>query len=304
MYEAKQKLFNTRSQRSSVSAEVYGIFNKKEAFVPRVIAKTEDQKARIISKVTQSFLFNSLEEKELNTVIDAFEEKIYKEGDAVITQGDQGDVLYLIESGKLDCFKERKDENRLFLKEYLPGDSFGELALLYNAPRAATIIAKTDCLLWALDRETFNNIVKDAAMKKREKYEASLKQVEILQSIDPYELSQICDALHVKKVKAGETIINQNEEGHEFYIIEEGEAFASKVFHDEGGKEEIVKEYSKGGYFGELALIKDEPRAASVVAKTDCKLLTLDRMSFKRLLGPLENILKRNSSAYVKYLKK
>lgn len=76
-----------------------------------------------------------------------------------------------------------------------------------------------------------------------------------------------------------------------------------KVF-EEGGKEENVKSYSQGDYFGELALIKNEPRAASVVALTDCKLLSLDRSAFKRLLGPLENLLKRNSEAYVKYVNK
>jgi len=67
---------------------------------------------------------------------------------------------------------------------------------------------------------------------------------------------------------------------------------------------QLVKSYSKGDYFGELALIKNEPRAASVIAKTDCKLLTLDRMSFKRLLGPVENILKRDSDKYEKYIEK
>jgi cAMP-dependent protein kinase regulator len=112
-----------------------------------------------------SFLFNSLEEKELATVIDAFEEKRSKAGETIINQGDHGDVLYLVDTGDLDCYKVfKKGEEKKHLKVYHPGEAFGELALLYNAPRAATIIAKTDCLLWALDRETFNNIVKEAAM--------------------------------------------------------------------------------------------------------------------------------------------
>ncbi len=69
------------------------------------------------------------------------------------------------------------------------------------------------------------------------------------------------------------------------------------------GKPVHVMDYNKGGIFGELALIRNEPRAASVVAKTKCKLLSLDRMSFKRLLGPIENLLKRNSDTYVKFIK-
>jgi len=101
----------------------------------------------------------------LNTVINAFDEKRFKSGETVINQGDQGDCLYLIDNGNLDCYKTFvKEEGQKWLKLYYPGEAFGELALLYNAPRAATIIAKTDCILWALDRETFNHIVKGAAM--------------------------------------------------------------------------------------------------------------------------------------------
>jgi cAMP-dependent protein kinase regulator len=50
-------------------------------------------------------------------------------------------------------------------------------------------------------------------------------------------------------------------------------------------------------------LINHAPRAASIVASSDSKLLTLDRLSFKRILGPIENILKRNSETYIKYIK-
>lgn len=56
-------------------------------------------------------------------------------------------------------------EQPKYLKTYKPGESFGELALLYNTPRAATIIAKSDSILYGLDRATFNGVVKDAAIK-------------------------------------------------------------------------------------------------------------------------------------------
>jgi cAMP-dependent protein kinase regulator len=290
-----------QGKRSSVSAEVYGIFNKKEDFKPREVNKSKDQITRIRDKMSQSFLFSALDDSGLETVIMAMEEKLFKQGETVIKQGENGDVLYLIEKGTLDCFKIlKKGEDMTFLKTYQPGEAFGELALLYNAPRAATIIAKEESLLWALDRETFNHIVKDAAMKKRDKYEKFLRSVEILSSIDNYELAQISDALKVEKVKKGDYIIRQKEEGDKFYIIEDGEAYAS--FTKLNGTEERVMDYKQGSYFGELALIKNDLRAANVVAETDCKLLAIDRKSFKRLLGPIENILRRLSSNYTKYI--
>lgn len=87
-----------------------------------------------------------------------------------------------------------------------------------------------------------------------------------------------------------------------FYIIEEGEAVATKT-HEPGKPADVVKSYSKGEYFGELALIKGEPRAANIVATSTLKLVSIDRDSFKRLLGPIEEILKRNSDKYVKFIK-
>lgn len=302
--EMKKKQQKKKVFRQSVSAEVYGLHNKKGDFVPRNIPKSEEQKKSILDKCGQSFIFNSLEENELNTVLAAFEEKRYKPGEPVIQQGEEGDVIYLVDQGELDCEKVFKPgEEPKHLKVYKPGESFGELALLYNAPRAATIKAKTDCILWALDRQCFNHIVKDAAMKKRERNEETLKKVELLSTVEAYELGQIADALKSKKVDAGTNIIKMGEEGNEFYILEEGKAYATKC--TEPGKEpERVMDYTDGAYFGELALLKNEPRAATVTAETECKLLYLDRMAFKRLLGPLENLLQRNSEKYIKYMKK
>lgn len=90
---------------------------------------------------------------------------IIRAKEIVINQDDVGDCLYIVENGELDCYKRFVNgENPKLVKTYIPGDSFGELALLYNSPRAATIKTRTKCILWSLDRDTFNNIVKDASM--------------------------------------------------------------------------------------------------------------------------------------------
>lgn len=92
-------------QREAVSAEVYGQFNKKEDFQPKYVAKSDDQIQRIKARVLQSFLFAALEAKDLNIVIGCMEEKQFKSGSSVITQGESGDCLYIVETGELNCYK-------------------------------------------------------------------------------------------------------------------------------------------------------------------------------------------------------
>jgi cAMP-dependent protein kinase regulator len=305
--EADEEIKNRKKKRikkrAAVSAEAYGEINKKEDFKPRIIEKTEEQKNKIKSRILSSFLFSNLESNELEIVINAMDEAHYNEGESVIKQGENGDCLYIVEEGNLDCTKHFTDDGEeKYLKTYIPGESFGELALLYNAPRAASIIAKTKCDLWVLDRETFNNIVKDAAQKKREKYESFLKKVDILSTIDSYELTQICDAVKSGVYMKGDYIIREGESGDVFYILEEGECIASKRL-EPGKPPEEIKRYHSGEYFGERALVRGEPRYANIEVVSDtCRILSLDRNSFKRLLGPIEPLLQRNIEKYKKFV--
>lgn len=242
-------------------------------------------------------MFMSLEEKDMQVVIDAMDQKKAAAEEYVIKEGEPGEVLYILESGTMQCTK-MIDGAPKVLKQYKAGDVFGELALLYNAPRAATIQAESESLLWVLDRQTFNHIVKDASQKKREKYEKFLSTVSILQNMDHYERSKLADAIKEKKFSGGEQIIKQGEQGDSFYILVDGDAFATL----NASADEVVMKYQPGDYFGELALLRDEPRAANVFAKSDVKCISLDRKSFKRLLGPLNKILKRNMASYMNFV--
>lgn len=114
-------------------------------------------------------------------------------------------------------------------------------------------MADSNCQLWVLDRDTFNHIVKDSSRTRREKYEAFLAKVNILESMDSYERSVLSDAFVEESFKAGETVIKMGTEGNKFYLVEEGELVATKAIGNEESKE--LMHYKKGDYFGEKALL-------------------------------------------------
>lgn len=128
----------------------------------------------------------------------------------------------------------------------------------------------------------------DSTFQRRRLYESFLEEVEILSTLTKYERSKIADALETQKFPAGKTIIKEGDVGEAFYLLESGEAEAFK-----NGVEKAVKQYRKGDYFGELALLNDAPRAASVISKTEVKVATLGKDGFQRLLGPVESIMRR-----------
>lgn len=171
---------------------------------------------------------------------------------------------------------------------------------MYNAPRAASIKSKAGGKLFGLDRVTFNNIVQESATKKRKYYSSILSKVEILAEIDPYEKEQLCDTLKEEEYSAGAYVVNQGEQGNRFYIIAEGKLVAEKK--EGSGPAKKVFEYTEGDYFGEIALVKNTVRQASIKAESDCRVVSIDRDAFKRLLGPMEDILQRNMDKYKKFL--
>jgi cAMP-dependent protein kinase regulator len=285
------------NRRTSVSAEsLTPTSASQDSWTPPFHQKSKEQLSRLRNAVSSNFLFAHLAEAQASQVLGALQERSIPKADIkVISQGDVGDYFYVVESGRFDIFvnpsgKLEPGQDGLGNKVTTvgPGGSFGELALMYNAPRAATVVSTEPSMLWALDRVTFRRILMDAAFARRRMYEGFLGEVPLLQTLLPYERSKIADALEDVTFSAGSTIINEGEPGEDFFILESGTAEVYKK------GEGCVKTYGKGDYFGELALLNDAPRAASVIAKTDVKVAKLGRDPFSRLLGSLEGIMRRN----------
>ncbi|KAF2278956.1 camp-dependent protein kinase A regulatory subunit [Westerdykella ornata] len=286
------------NRRTSVSAESLNpASSAHDNWSPPYHHKSEEQLARLKTAVSGNFLFSHLDDDQFSQVLGALQEKpIPTKGIKVIQQGDVGDYFYVVEKGSFDVYvnpsgKLEPGPDGLGKKVSTvgPGGSFGELALMYNAPRAATVISNEPSTLWALDRVTFRRILMDSAFQRRRMYEGFLEEVPLLSGLTPYERSKIADALETKKFPPGTTIIREGDVGESFYMLESGEAEVYKR-----GIDKPVKRYKKGDYFGELALLNDAPRAASVISTTEVKVATLGKDGFQRLLGPVEGIMRRN----------
>ncbi|KAL2159704.1 hypothetical protein VTH06DRAFT_2273 [Thermothelomyces fergusii] len=285
-------------RRTSVSAEsLKPVGDSYDNWAPPVHPKTPEQLDRLKQAISGNFLFSHLDDEQSAQVLGALVEKpIPTKGIKVITQGDAGDFFYVVEKGSFDVYVNSSgslqpgpDGMGEKVGTIEAGGSFGELALMYNAPRAATVIsAEPQCTLWALDRVTFRRILMESTFARRRMYEGFLEEVPLLSSLTPYERSKIADALESQKFPAGHTIIREGDPGHSFYLLESGEAVAYR-----SGNDTPVKHYKKGDFFGELALLNDAPRAASVVSQTEVKVARLGKSAFQRLLGPVEGIMRR-----------
>ncbi|EQC32974.1 AGC protein kinase [Saprolegnia diclina VS20] len=249
--------------------------------LPRVAKSNEA--IRIISKALRAhYLFQTLEDAQLLEVAHVMDLVTHNDGDEVITQGDTGNAFFVLEAGSCQILVDDK-----VVGHYVGGQAFGELALLYNAPRAATIKATSPCTLWKIDRVIFRKIATTAEMQSQKARLDFLKQVDFLKHLGDKPLRKIVDVLRMEYFGAGASIIRQGDEGNTFYMIVQGSVLCSSE-HDE----HLVTLHA-GQYFGERALLTNEPRKVNCVAETNATCYMLGRRDFTQLLGPLQTLLDR-----------
>jgi cAMP-dependent protein kinase regulator len=164
-----------------------------------------------------------------------------KAGVAAVKQGDLGDCLYVIAAGEFDVFV---NERKVAVRG--KGTMFGELALMYNSPRAATVIANQDSIVWMIDRFTFRRIVTGLSVQKFDVYVKFLKNVQLLVPLADYERKKIAEALEEVSFASGHTVFKQNDEGDAMYIVYQGEV---KILKDDA---EVMR-CKVGDYFGSVA---------------------------------------------------
>ncbi|XP_014673373.1 PREDICTED: cAMP-dependent protein kinase type II regulatory subunit-like isoform X3 [Priapulus caudatus] len=288
-------MMNRYARRKSVAAEKYDPEAEDDDDEKIVYPKTDEQRFSLKKAIKDILLFRALDSEQLEEVMDAMFDMKVKPDDHIIDQGDDGDNFYVIQSGTYDIFV-KTDVGDKCVGGYAGSGSFGELALMYNMPRAATIVATSEGSLWAMNRTTFRRILMKSAFKKRKMYEALLEGVPMLQTLEKYERMNLADALQPLSFDEDIAIIKQGDSADGMYFIESGTVCIS--VRNEANEDQEVTRLSRGQYFGELALVTQKPRAATATSVEAVKLAYLERQAFERLLGPCMDLMKRNVSLY------
>lgn len=149
-------------------------------------------KGTIRQALMSNFVFSTLTPSEMEEFVDYMKQEKFEGGSDVIKQGEPGDYFYVVESGSFTYFVDGKPVGKAH-----PGNSFGELALMYNSPRAATVRADSDSVVWSLNRMTFRTILANATNNDSQKVKNSLRKVELLKDLEDAQLESLAGAVQV-----------------------------------------------------------------------------------------------------------
>lgn len=205
---------------------------------------------------------------------------ITKKDEFVFQQSDKATCFFVIEKGQTSVFISEVKKKTL-----QSGDNFGELALLYNAPRSASIKCDVQTQFWVLERKTFkqvgncdSQVVEEVSRSQFKENREFLGKIRFFEAMTDSQKDSIARSLILQRFKAGDSIISEGDQASSYYIVKQGTADCIKE-----GKS--VRKLPAGESFGEQALYEDGVRSLTVKAAEECTCLSLSRDALQETLG-------------------
>lgn len=256
------------------------------SFTAPIFPKTIEEKQLIRNALKTNFVFAACTERELRTIIDAFEEFDFSINEKIIVQGDVGDYFYVLKTGNV-----RFEVNEKIVANASTGATFGELALLYSSPRSASAIAESNFVqLYRVDQKSFRYIMQSQTMKTEKAKKELLEGVKFLNFLEGDDINKLVHTMVPRVFHEGEYITRNGEEGDTLYVIQEGNVRVTDVPAFSVKKEN--QELGPGDHFGETALLHKEEHAksATVVGISKGLLLSIDRKTFEKVVGDIGSL--------------
>jgi CRP-like cAMP-binding protein/Zn-dependent protease len=257
---------------------------KAKALVARIRFKLETSwRVEAAQLIDASPMFGDLPEDVLSDLAGRVQLRTVPAGAYVFRQGDRPDAFYITRRGTFHVIEENPETaDERVLRILGRGESFGELALVDGTPRSASVRAVEDSQVFVVGESTFDRLLADTV--RLPDLAPTIQRVAELRQLAPFAALGSADLADVMEhgtwvgLVPGETIIEQGEVGDAFYAIGAGQA---DVVRDG----ELVRTLGPGAFFGEVALLMDVPRTASVASRTPMRVFRLDRDGFERVVA-------------------
>ena len=271
--EAKRDKLKKKKEKISVLSKDKEDKNQEKKVLELIHEKNagKEDYELIYNIISKHFFLQTLNNQAKNEIIISMSLYSLKAGKTLYTQGNMGNFWYIVQSGQLNRYLDDK-----LISTINPGDSFGERALMNNAPRNNTIVSVTDCKLWVLKRQVFRKILEFIFTLNYEQNKKFLEGINI--PLDSTIKSIMANNLIQEIYKAGQYICKEGEFGICMYIIKEGEVECVK-----GDK--VIRILKQGDNFGQKALLEGSKRSLDVRAKTDCKIYSISSDFFQTQFG-------------------
>ena len=244
---------------------------------------------QLTSALQKHAVFALLADETLRQVVQELEMMSFSLGETIVHEGEPGDCVYFVYSGKVRVFKKGPAGKPLTLATLCAGDLFGEHALLRDEARTASVRAAEDSVLFRLPRTAFARLLRDQPsltpylerLVRQRALHRFVQMATVLGAVPARQVLALLDQLQDWTFQSGQIVCREGELGDRMFIIQTGEA---KVVQGRQGQETVLAYLGQGDYFGERALVLHEPRYATVVALTDLACLSLSRANFEHLI--------------------
>lgn len=247
--------------------------------------KTSRDVEVIAHALSKHFIFTNLSTDSRIQVINNMRLYIMGPKEVVFQQGTVGQNFYIVAHGKLEVLVNGKRVNILGA-----GDSFGELALIHDALRSASIVTVNKVCMWVLDRNTFRTAIQELNVQNYKEHKDFLQTVPILSILTPEQMDCLLESVSSFSFKKRQVIVREGDPGNSFYLIKKGKVTINM-------KGEIVGELQEGQFFGERALLYNTPHRSTAIAMTDVKCIVISRKSVNSALGcKLQQVIYENST--------
>jgi len=253
----------------------------------------------------------SLEEAQLENLVAGAWKKPCNPGDVIIEQNDlQAEEFFVVKDGEYEISVAQGQGDSTNDKAFAAsvvgtvkeGASFGELALLYQAPRAATVTCKVRGTLFVIDRTMFKAVLREFNEEKVNSFMKIINQIRLFDCLLSDEKDALANALVETHFIMGECIIKEGDKGDAFYILAKGAITFTKK-DQQTGEDKVISymdaaKPEKGCFFGERSLLKKELRAATArVTSSEAVALALTKDRFEELLGSLSDMIKEKENS-------